>query len=302
MPAWAERLRARGREVRERSPFVDHLVRALQHYGRVNGNAQAGAVTYFGFLSFFPLLAIAFAVVGVLASVVPGIQESLVTALDQVLPGLVGDGPHQIPLSTFEDQATTAGVVGFVALLYTGLGWLSSMRFALAVMFELPRRERRGFVAGKVFDLAALGVVGVTLVASVSLSGLVTGLTRQALDVLGLEGAPFSATLLQVVVRVVAVAVTTGLFLVMFRLLAAPTLPTRALVQGAVVGAIGFEVLKVLSLLLIGRTHGSPAFQAFGVALILVLWINYFSRIVMAAAAWSWTHPLAVATRTPGDP
>ena len=42
----------------------------------------------------------------------------------------------------------------------------------------------------------------------------------------------------------------------------------------------------------------------FGIALILLVWINYFSRVVLYAAAWAWTHPLARERRVaePEDP
>jgi membrane protein len=35
----------------------------------------------------------------------------------------------------------------------------------------------------------------------------------------------------------------------------------------------------------------------FGVTLILLVWINYFSRLVMFAAAWAYTSPSALAVR-----
>ena len=60
MPSLKERATTRVEEVRQRSPFVDHLVRMVRHYTDVKGNLQAGAVTYFAFLSLFPILALAF--------------------------------------------------------------------------------------------------------------------------------------------------------------------------------------------------------------------------------------------------
>src|SRR4051795_11944704 len=98
--ATVERLRAR-------FPWFDHILRMVSHYGAVNGNAQAGAVTYFGFLSVFPILALAFFVVGQLARVFPDVQATLVEAIDTLLPGVVGNGEGQIPLTTFEDYART---------------------------------------------------------------------------------------------------------------------------------------------------------------------------------------------------
>jgi membrane protein len=69
------------------------------------------------------------------------------------------------------------------------------------------------------------------------------------------------------------------------------------MLSGAVLGAVGFEILKQASTLLIKATEGQPAFQAFGIALILVVWINYTSRVTLYAASWTWTHPLAVRER-----
>ena len=61
-----------------------------QHYGRVNAGSQAGAVTYFAFLSFFPILALAFFVVGYIARYFPDAQSNLVDGIEQVLPGMIG--------------------------------------------------------------------------------------------------------------------------------------------------------------------------------------------------------------------
>ena len=83
-----------------------------------------------------------------------------------------------------------------------------------------------------------------------------------------------------------------------------PTSPSARCSSGALLGAVGFEILKQASQLLIKSTEGQPAFQAFGIALILVVWINYFSRVILYAAAWAWTHPLAEAERVvdPAEP
>ena len=48
---------------------------------------------------------------------------------------------------------------------------------------------------------------------------------------------------------------------------------------------------------LLRSTQGNPAFQAFGIALILLVWINYFSRVVLYAAAWAHTSRAARAAR-----
>jgi len=296
MASLKERLTGRVDLIRSRRPFVDHVFKMIAHYGHVDGNAQAGAATYFGFLSFFPILALAFFVIGYIAKVYPDAQSQLADALGQVLPGVVGNGAGEIPMSTFEDNAGAIGVVGLVGVLYSGLGWLSGMRAALEIMFALPRRDQPNFIVGKGRDVAALALIGATLIVSVALSGLVAGLSTQILDWVGLDPDSLvpnaSVHLLGYALAVIA---TTFLLMAMFQLLVRPHKPRRALIEGAVLGAVGFEVLKVLANFLIGQTQGKPAFQAFGVALILVVWINYFSRLVMYGAAWAHTSPDAEA-------
>jgi membrane protein len=121
----------------------------------------------------------------------------------------------------------------------------------------------------------------------------VTGFSGDILMWVGLDPtALLPAVLLSLLGHALAIAASTVLLLVMFKLLVTHShVPRRAMVSGAVVGAVGFELLKLAANLLLAQTQRSPAFQAFGVALILLIWINYFSRLVMYAAAWSYTAP-----------
>lgn len=295
MASLKERATALIEKVRAARPFVDHLVRMVQHYGAMKASQQAGAITYFGFLSFFPILALAFFVVGYVAKVYPGAEADLVRGIQQVLPGLVGNGPDEISLQRIQSAAGAVGLIGVAGVLYSGLGWLSSLRDALTIVFEEPVGEQPNFVFGKLRDLLTLALVGLTLVVSVGVSGLVTTFSTKLLDLVNLDEtlAPL-VTLLAILLGLAASAV---LFFAIFLLLARPNVPRLSLWQGALFGAIGFEVLKQLSRVLLASTKGQPAFQAFGIALILVVWINYFSRVVLYAAAFAHTSRAARAMR-----
>jgi membrane protein len=278
-------------EVRSRRPFVDHVIRVVQHYGAVKGNLQAGAVTYFAFLSFFPILALAFAVIGWVANVYPKAQKNLIDAINEVLPNLVGPDPGQVQLSSIQDAAGAAAGIGLVAVLYSGLGWLSSLREALTVVFEETKDEVPGFLTGKLRDLMVMVTIGVVLILSVVVSAVVTSLSGKILDWLELgSGLGWLINLLGIAIGLLANMV---LFFLFFKLLADPPLPARSMWSGALLGAVLFEVLKQASRFLLQATASSPAFQAFGIALILVVWINYFSRVIIYAAAWAYTSPEA---------
>ncbi|GAB3028306.1 inner membrane protein YhjD [Nocardioides flavus (ex Wang et al. 2016)] len=287
-------LEERVERVRERRPLVDHAVRTVEHYGSVNGSALAAAVTYFAFLSFFPILALAFAVIGFVARAYPNADEDLVTAISEVLPGIVGE-PDGLSLSTFQDNAPGILSVGILLALYSGLGWLSGMRTALIAVFEEPEREQPNFVVGKLRDLLALLTLGSVLIVSVAVSGVATKVATPILELVGLGAG--AKPLLWVLALLLGLAASALLFFAFFKLLASPDVPSRSLWSGAVLGAVVFELLKQLSTVLLQGTREQPAVQAFGIALILLVWINYFSRVVVLAAAWAHTSPEARAVR-----
>jgi membrane protein len=300
MASLTERALARVSDLRQRRPLVDHVVRMQAHYGGVKAGQQAGGVTYFAFLSFFPILALAFFVIGYVTEVYPDARQNLVEAIRQVLPGLLGERRDQISIVDIQNAAATVGLLGLAGVLYTGLGWLSAMRDALTVVFELPAKQQPNFFVGKLRDLLTLAFIGVVLIASVALTGLVSGFSEDLLAWLGL-GTQLG-WLVKLVTVLFGLAANAVLFYAMFRLLAEPSTPTRSLWSGALLGAVGFEVLKQASQYLLASTKDQPAFQAFGIALILVVWINYFSRVVLYAASWAHTSRAARAQRVADPP
>jgi membrane protein len=266
----------------------------VEHYGNVNGSALAAAVTYFAFLSFFPIMALSFAVIGFVAGAYPNAEADLVTAINDVLPGIVG-GPDGLDLSTFRENAPGLLSVGLLLALYAGLGWLSGMRTALIAVFEEPAREQPGFVVGKLRDLIGLLTLGSVLMVSVAVSGVATKVATPILELVGLGAG--AEPLLWVLALLLGMAASALLFFAFFKLLASPNIPARSLWSGALLGALAFELLKQLSTVLLQATRQQPAVQAFGIALILVVWINYFSQVVVYAASWAHTSREARAAR-----
>jgi membrane protein len=293
------RLKAGAATAKEKIPGLAHGLRMQQRISAVNGSVQAGGVTYFGFLSFFPILALAFFAVGYVARIWPEAQDNLETVLGEMLPGLIGDGPNQISLQAIQDNATAVGLIGLAGVTYAGLGWLSALRNALTAVFDKPQEARPNFVLGKARDLMTLVVLGIALLASVSVSGLVAGFSEDLLRWLQWPGS--ASRVLTLVGIVLGLAVSTGVFVALYWLLAHPRLPLRSLAGGALLAAVGFEALKWASTYLLQLTRNQAAFQAFGIALILLVWINYVSRIALYGAAWAATAQAVEAGEAVGD-
>lgn len=294
-PGRLARLRARLRAALARRPWADRALRAVQHNGAVGGSQLAAAITYFGFLSFFPLLALAFAVVGYVSGAYPGAQDSVTSAVQDVFPSLVGSGPGRIDVHDVIAAKAGAGVIGLAGLLYSGLGWVDALRAGLRRVFGTSGLPL-GLVRKKAVDVLVLVSLGLALLASVVVTSLATTATTQVLGLVDLDGSAVAVAMLKVLSVAVAMAADTVLFAILLSRLSGARLPWRRVRGGAVLGAVGFEGLKLVGTFLVARTTANPVYATFGVVVGLLVWINLVSRLLVLVACWTATDaqpPLA---------
>jgi membrane protein len=284
-------VRTRVDRARAGSPVTDHVLRARARYERARGDRQAAAVTYFGFLSFFPVLALGFAALGYVIEWFPDARADIRGGIADALPGLVGTGPGQIDIDEIAGAKTQVGLLGLVGLYWAGTAWVGALREALRSMW-LIRPDRPGnLLVNKGKDALVLVALGGSLAASVALSGVVTSATDLLTDLLGLADGSGVRWLLKLTAAAVAVVSSAVLFSVMFWRLSGMRIPRRRLLGGALLGGIGFEVLKLFATYLVGHTMRNPVYATFAVAVGLLVWINLVTRVTLYAAAWTATEP-----------
>ncbi|GLW96191.1 YihY/virulence factor BrkB family protein [Microtetraspora sp. NBRC 16547] len=284
----AEKVKARGRRLLERErvrfPWFDHLVRTIHRYQVQSASRLAGAVTYFAFLSFFPLIALAFAVLGFVLAARPDAQNTLAEAINQQLPGLA----DRLQISTIAQARAGAGIVGLVGLLYAGLGAVDALREALREIW-MSREPPLSFFLGKLRDLITLVLIGVTLLASAVIGAFATGATSTVAGWLGLGTSWFAGAAVWITGFLAGLGADLLLFLILFGWLARPRQPFRVLLRGALVGAVAFGVLKQFATLILAKTLHNPVYGTFAVVVGLLIWINWSARVVLYAAAWTAT-------------
>jgi membrane protein len=286
----ADRLRARIRAARARWAWFDHAVRAYRRNNEVLGSQLAAAVTYFGFLSFFPLLALAFSLIGYISGAYPDAQGAVTRAIEDNFPSLIGPGRGQLNIQDVIDAKAGAGIIGLVGLAYAGLGWLDAVRAALRAVFgtsDLPL----SFVKKKAVDVAVLGGLGLALLVSLAVSSFATSLTSQVLGTVNLDDQFAALALLKVLSVALALVADTVLFAILLGRLSGAHLPWRRVRSASVLGAIGFELLKLVGTFLVSRTTHNPVYATFGVVVGLLIWINLVSQLMMFVAAWGATQP-----------
>ncbi|MEZ0093365.1 YihY/virulence factor BrkB family protein [Streptacidiphilus sp. EB129] len=283
-------------------PLVGRLLRSrpyrvYEHFNGVGSNRLAGAVSFFGFLAMFPLITVAMAITA------SALGHHEVAKLQQKIEEQVPALASSLDLGSLARNAGTVGLVGGVLLLVSGLGWVDTTRVSLRLVWSLPP-EPGNPVVRKVLDVGVL--IGLGLVAAVSIgsSSFASALAGQAAHWFGIEHSTAGKVLLRVVGFVIAVGADMLLFA--YLLAGLPRLGgafhghrrRRVLAQGALLGAVGFELLKLLLSTYLSQVAGKSVYGAFGTPVALLLWINFIARWLLYCAAWTATDdPAAAAAR-----
>jgi membrane protein len=121
-------------------------------------------------------------------------------------------------------------------------------------------------------------------------SNLATNATTYSLDIVGLADSQVATVLLKVLAVALALALDTAVFAILLFRLSGAHLPWRWVRSGALLGAVGFEVLKLFGTFLIARTTQNPIYATFGVVVGMLVWINLVSRLLVYVVAWTATE------------
>ncbi|WP_350278621.1 YihY/virulence factor BrkB family protein [Kribbella sp. HUAS MG21] len=257
------------------------LWRAWQRYGDRRGNRLAGATSFFGFLSLFPLIVLAAAIAGPLLG--DEAVKALKEALQQNLPG-VGD---KIDIDSLIAHAGTIGLVSGVSLLFTGLGWIDSLRASIRSMHELDD-EPGNMVKLKAVDLGALVGLGMIGLIATGASSILTGLSKRIAGWADLEGTWLAQWGLALFSVVIGVAAGAALFLYMQTALPRIILPRKVALIAALAGGVVFYLAQRLGNVYVDHVIGSnAAYGALALPLALLVWIYLMTRVIMLIAAWT---------------
>lgn len=254
--------------------------RAFHRFNHFRGTRLAGTVTFYGFLSIFPILVLAFSV----ALRVVGADG--VARLEEFIEGYVPGIADQLALQRVRSSASSLQVVGAVTLLVTGLGWVDATRASVRSMWGLPDKDGN-LVVRKLVDLLALAGLGALVALSLAASTWVSGAGERLLERLGV--ADSQAGVVLTVVLAQALALLTASLLVAYILAGLPRIrvPVRVLLPAALVGGVALEVLKRLLIGYISGFASNNTYGAFGVPVALLVWIYVVARLLMVAAAWT---------------
>jgi membrane protein len=169
-------------------------------------------------------------------------------------------------IHTAERSRKAASVVGLAGLLWTGLGIVRSLQYVWNTAWQVPGRGLRDRAVGVVW----LGGAAVMFAVSFVLSA-------------GAQLLPWYLAPLGIVA---GLATGVGLWVWTAHALPNRRVGWRPLLPGAVVGALGFEALKVGASFLVPRfvASSSDLYGPVGVVFALLGWLLLFGRLVVYSA------------------
>ena len=291
MPAFIDRIKdpaqRRWADARSQHAWLDHAVRAWSALSLRNGGQYAAAITYFSFLALFPLILLAVAVTGFVLHAHPAAQQSLFDHITRSVPGSFGTTLHT-SIQTAIKARTGVGIIALIGVLITGLGWIGNLRSAIDGVWGF-RPAKVNFFKAKLANLGILVGLGLGILISLGLTVAGTALTDRLLSALDLDHVAGAGVLVRVLGLVLAVAGDVVIFWWLLVRLPQADVPHAVGVRGAVLAAVGLEVLKVVGTYTIAASAHSPTAGPFAGLLAVLIWIQLVSRYLLYCVAWTST-------------
>jgi membrane protein len=236
------------------------------------GGYLAVLITYYGFVSLFPMLLLLVSVLGYTLQSHPALQQALLGSALQQFP-IVGP---QLQQNISSIHGSGLGVVlGILGAVYGGLGVSVAIQTALNRVWAVPRYARPDPVVSRLRGLVLFVLIGVVVLITTALAAV--GPVA--------AGYGFGAGV-RIAATAVAMIVNMGAFLVMFRVLTARDVPLADLMPGAVSAGVAVQVLQTVGALFVSYelNGASQIYGVFGLVLGLLAWLYLQAVIVVFCA------------------
>lgn len=258
-----------------------HAWRSYERLDEVHWTRLAAAITFLSFLALFPLITVAAAIGAALLT--DDQLQKIEDKLSEQVPGI----SDQLDIGGLVANAGTVGLVAGAVLLFTGISWIGAMRDCLRAVWRLDDTDEDNPVVRKGKDALVLCGLGGVALASLAASWLGSTAVGWSADRLGISGGGAGGVLLQTAAVLVAMAADFLILLYVLKLLPGVEPPRRRLVVAALIGAAGFELLKLLLGGYMREVAAKSMYGAFGVPVALLLWINFTAKLLLFCSAWT---------------
>lgn len=263
---WAERLD--GLQKRRRSLAIP--VATVYKFVDDQGIFLAALITYYGFLSLFPLLLLLTSVLGFVLQTQPDLQERMLdTALSQFpVIGAEARTPGGLRGSA------TAVIVGVLIAVYGASRVAIATQHMMNVCWAVPRHKRPDPISARIRGGVLIGIVMAGFVGSTVLSALSNSASAYGLNIGGLaSGLLLAASLVMIC----------ALFALGMRTATTKSLTWRQVFPGAITASLGWQVMQSFGATYVGQVVNTTndTYGVFALVLGLMAWLYVVAVIVV---------------------
>jgi membrane protein len=277
LPVAASRITAALDRFQRRHRWAGLPLAVLYKFIDDQGNVLAALITYYAFVSLFPLLLLLVTVLGYALHGNRHLQLQVLNSALSQFP-VIGD---QLRTNIDPLHGRLLGlVVGILGSLYGGLGVAQAGQNAMNKVWAVPRHARPSPLKARGISLLLLLLLGAGVLATTVLSGLTTSASAYGSD-LGVGA--------RILTTVLSVAVNAVLFVVAFQLMTAEHVTVDQVRGGALAAAVCWQLLQEVGTYYVGHQlkGASATYGVFGLVLGLLAWIYLGALVIVMCAEYS---------------
>jgi membrane protein len=264
----------------------------IQH----DATTMGASLAFYTVFSVAPILIIAIGVLG-LATNADMVRAQLLPQM-QILFGDAGASAVQTLLLSATNMGSSrlATLIGVIALIIGASSVFVELQNSLDRIWGVPKRSALGglwhMVRARFLSVGLVIGVGFLLMVSLLVSTVLAALDAWIASFLGEW-----RTVLPVIDWSLSLAITTGLFALVYKYVPQQKVAWRDVWGGAAVAAALFNIGKLAIGIYLGRSAFATIYGAAGSLLILLLWAYYSAQIVLFGAEFTKSYAFTLGTR-----
>lgn len=254
----------------QRRRRVGFLVAVFLRYREDRGQQYGALLSYYGFVSLFPLLLVLVTVLGIVLDDNADLRNRILDTVYARIP-VLGAQLQQDAASL--DSSGWMLAVGLIVSLWAGLAVAKHAQDAVNIQWGVPRYRQPHLVARTLRALGALAVIGAGILVTTAATNLVAFLP----DLPG-PGRLMGSLL--------AIAINVAVLTAAFRVLVRTNPGWRALLPGGAVGGVALWALQLIGGEYVARViiDASHVYGTFAAMFGLLVWIALVARVTLLAS------------------
>lgn len=260
------------------------LATAAGYWSESRAFIYAAALAFFTVFSIAPVVIVVVAVIGF----VLGEQAAQGELMEQLRDVIGAEAAGVIETAVINSQIDHSGiwptVVGVVAIAVGATTVFAQMQQSLNAIWEVAPRPSKSslwiLIKARLLSLTIVLAIGFVLLVSLLLS-----VALQAVVTFASQWLPVPAWAMVNLELGISLLVISLLFAAIFRILPDVVLSWRDVILGGVITAILFTVGRWAIALYLANTATASTYGAAGSLVLLLLWVNYSSLILLYGAA-----------------